>query len=117
MDRHIKRLGALAGVVGPLLLAAYFGAPALTGWPFAGASPERLTAYANSHQLLFYAGGWLQATGSVLCVAFFLVLLRMSETRDPFITGLVLVGSRRPARHCSRRSRPDRGASRRGIGG
>lgn len=63
-DHRILRWGAAAGIVGPQLLTAYFTAPALAGWPYSGASPEALTAYARSHSLLFYAGGWLQATGA-----------------------------------------------------
>ncbi len=54
-DRQIQRFGALAGVIGPQLLVAYFSAPALTGWSFAGAAPDRLIAYANGHKMLFYA--------------------------------------------------------------
>jgi hypothetical protein len=49
-----------------VLLAAYFIAPALTNWPYAAESPGKLTAYATAHHLLFYVGGWLQATGALL---------------------------------------------------
>lgn len=73
-------LGALAGIAGPILLVIYFAAPAVTHWPYAGASPGELVKYANTHALLFYAGGWLQATGALLSIVFFLVLLKLSET-------------------------------------
>lgn len=86
-------LGAAAGVTGPILLVIYFAVPALAGWPYAGASPQRLIAYANSHTLLFYAGGWLQATGAVLSILFFLTLLRRSGTAGQ-LSGLVtMVGA------------------------
>lgn len=92
-DRRLLRWGAAAGIVGPLLLAAYFAAPALAGWPYAGASPEALTAYARSHAVLFYAGGWLQATGAVLSALFFLTLLRLSAHRDELVSAVVYVGA------------------------
>lgn len=92
-DRRLERLCAACGIVGPLLLAAYFGAPALVGWPYSGASPDVLTRYAQSHQLLFYAGGWLQATGSVLSVAFFILLLQLTGRRDRAEGAVVIVGS------------------------
>jgi hypothetical protein len=88
----VARLGAVAGVAGPLLLAAYFGAPALAGWPFSGASPDALMAYARAHVLLFYVGGWLQATGALLSGVFFLVLVQMSGARDRLEGLIVAVG-------------------------
>lgn len=91
-DRRVERLGAIAGIAGPLLLAAYFGAPALAGWPFSGASPDSLIAYARAHELLFYAGGWLQAMGAVLSSIFFLVLVQLSGARDRLEGLVVAVG-------------------------
>ncbi len=64
--------------LGALLLAAYFGAPGLAAWPFAGAAPDALVAYARSHELLFCAGGWLQATGALLSGLFLLLLVQLS---------------------------------------
>jgi hypothetical protein len=87
---RLRKLGALAGIAGPILLVIYFVTPALTGWPYAGASAQHLTAYANSHALLFYAGGWLQATGALLSILFFLTLLKLSDTPMTF-AGLVTV--------------------------
>ena len=37
--RRLQILGALAGIIGPALLAAYFIIPALIGWPNAAESP------------------------------------------------------------------------------
>jgi len=77
----LNRIGVVSGVVGPLLLAVYFGAPALTGWPYAGADPDHLLRYAQSHEQLFYAGGWLQVTGALLSLVFLLVLvIRRGQT-------------------------------------
>jgi hypothetical protein len=69
--RRLRVLGALAGITGPVLLVAYFTAPALVSWPYAGASPSKLIAYATAHRLLFYSGGWLQVTGALLSMVFF----------------------------------------------
>ena len=79
--RRLRVLGALAGITGPVLLVAYFTAPALVGWPSAGASPGKLITYATAHRLLFYSGGWLQVTGVLLSIVFFLVLLQLSGAR------------------------------------
>jgi len=90
---RLERLGAIAGIVGPILLTLYFGAPALTGWPYSGASPDALVEYARSHALLFYLGGWLQATGSLLSVLFFLVLLQASGRRNELEGALLSLGA------------------------
>ncbi|WP_055490363.1 hypothetical protein [Streptomyces sp. TP-A0356] len=70
----------------------YFAVPALAGWPYAGASPHQLISYANSHTLLFYAGGWLQATGATLSILFFLTLLNHSGTARQMAGLVTLVG-------------------------
>jgi hypothetical protein len=82
-----ERLGAIAGILGPLFLAA------LVGWPFSGAAPDVLVAYARSHELLFFAGGWLQATGALLSCVFFLVLVHVSDASYRFDGLLVIVGA------------------------
>jgi hypothetical protein len=89
---QLRRLGWMAGVAGPVLLIVYFATPALVHWPFAGESAPQLITYANSHSLLFYAGGWLQATGAVLSILFFLSLLRLSDTLSSFAGLVTLVG-------------------------
>jgi hypothetical protein len=93
-ERRLRMLGALAGIIGPVLLVAYFtaGIPALTGWPDATESPAKLTAYANAHKLLFYTGGWLQATGALLSVVFLLVLLQRSGARSTLAGSVALTG-------------------------
>lgn len=91
-ERRLRTLGALAGIIGPLLLVAYFSAPALVNWPYAGASPGKLVAYATAHRLLFYGGGWLQATGALLSIVFFLVLLQLSGARGSLAGSITLTG-------------------------
>ncbi|HEX6348785.1 MAG TPA: hypothetical protein VF160_05265 [Candidatus Dormibacteraeota bacterium] len=91
-DRRLQGWSAAAGILGPLLLGAYFGAPALAAWPYAGASPDALVAYARSHAILFYAGGWLQATGALLSIAFFVALTHLSGRRDELAAVAVYVG-------------------------
>lgn len=85
------RLTAASGVAGTFALAAYFAAPAFLGWPFAGASAARLSAYALDHQALFYAGAWLQTTGTLLSVIFFLALVRMTGAARGLPATLVIV--------------------------
>ena len=88
----VRRWGAASGIVGPLLLTIYFAAPAFANWPYSGGSPDDLMRYADSHQTLFYAGAWLQATGAASSVFFFLVLVWLSKARDS-IAGLTTIVS------------------------
>jgi hypothetical protein len=89
-DRTLRKVAGLCGVAGPIALTVYFAAPALTNWPYAGASAAHLTAYANSHQTLFFAGAWFQATGTLLSIIFFLAIVELAgaATRLP---GLVVI--------------------------
>jgi hypothetical protein len=91
--RFVTRLTALCGVAGTAALSAYFIAPAFLNWPYAGASPAQLTAYALDHQSLFYAGAWLQSTGTLLCVVFFMSLVRLSGALNRLPGILVVVAS------------------------
>lgn len=91
--RRVRRWGAAAGIAGPVLLAVYFATPALVGWPYAGATPDRLIAFATRHALLFYAGGWLQVTGALLSVLFFLVLLQLSGARARLAGAVTITGA------------------------
>ncbi|KHL01608.1 hypothetical protein [Sinomonas humi] len=77
----VRRFAVAAGILGPLLLVAYFATPAFVGWPYAGADPDQLVAYANGHTLLFYAGGWLQVTGAAASILFFLWIVHRSRAR------------------------------------
>jgi hypothetical protein len=90
--RRLRIVAALAGITGPVLLAAYFLTPALVGWPSAGESAGRLTAYADAHRLLFYLGGWLQASGALLSVVFILVLLQRSGARRALAGSATIIG-------------------------
>jgi hypothetical protein len=92
LGRRLRVLGALAGITGPMLLAAYFFTPAFISWPSAAESPGKLAAYATAHRLLFYLGGWLQATGALLSVVFLLVLLQLSGARRTLAGAATLTG-------------------------
>jgi hypothetical protein len=89
-DRTLRNVAGLCGVAGPIALTVYFAAPALTNWPYAGTSAAQLTAYANTHQTLFFAGAWFQATGTLLSIVFFLAIVQLAgaATRLP---GLVVI--------------------------
>jgi hypothetical protein len=89
----MRKWGAAAGILGPVLLVIYFATPAFVHWPYAGASPTDLIAYATAHSSLFYVGGWLQVTGAALSVLFFLVLLQLSGARARLAGAVTLVGA------------------------
>lgn len=81
-DTEFHPWAAACGIAGFVALAIYFAAPAFTGWPYAGAAPADLERYANAHPTLFYAGAWLQVTGALLSVLFFLAVVRMADTQS-----------------------------------
>jgi hypothetical protein len=91
-ERRLRVLASVAGIAGPVLLAAYFSLPAFVHLPSAGASPGEVIAFASAHRLLFYLGGWFQVTGSLLSVAFLLVLLQLSDARRTLAGSATLIG-------------------------
>src|SRR5215472_13287751 len=92
-NREFRKLAATCGLAGPALLVAYFAAPAFLGWPYAGATEPELVRYATSHQTLFYAGQWLQGTGTMLCVVFFVALLHAAGPLARPSAVVALIGS------------------------
>ena len=92
-DLNVRRIGSLCGIAGAIALAIYFGAPALLGWPFAGGSAAELAAYARSHEILFYAGAWLQGTGALLSTVFIRALLRLARATTTLPGLVTLVGT------------------------
>jgi len=74
---------AVSGVLGSLLLVVYFAAPllapSLAGVVYSAnpATDQVVDAGRRSHDLLF-VGTWLQATGALLSVVFFLGVARMA---------------------------------------
>jgi hypothetical protein len=86
----LRNIAGVCGIAGPIALTVYFAAPAFTNWPYAGASATHLITYANSHQTLFFAGAWFQATGTLLSIVFFLAIVALAgaSTRLP---GLVVI--------------------------
>ena len=87
---NTRRWLAASGLVGLLALAVYFVAPALTGWPFGGGSSSVIAAYASSHEALFFAGAWLQVTGTMLIVIFFIGLVASARATTG-VSGLVVI--------------------------
>lgn len=70
---------AWCGIAGPILLALYFGIPALVprlGSLVYSGSPttERIVAVGADYHHLLTFGGWVQGTGALLCVLFLLGL-------------------------------------------
>jgi len=77
-DQSLRKLGVVCGIIGPLLLTMYFATPAFVGWPDASAPTDLLIQYAKAHEVVFYLGAWLQSTGALLSVVFFLVLVQLA---------------------------------------
>lgn len=89
---RLRILAALAGIVGPVLLVAYFVTPLFVGWPSATEPAGKVAAYADAHRVLFYFGGWLQGSGAALSVVFLLILLQHSGAMRNLSGSVTLVG-------------------------
>ena len=89
-ERGVRQVGGWCGILGSLLVAAYFLAPAFLDWPYGGASGVAITTYARSHAVLFGGGAWLQVTGTLLSVVFFLSVVHLARAASS-LAGLVTV--------------------------
>jgi hypothetical protein len=89
-NRSLSRFGMVCGIIGPLLLTFYFATPAFVSWPSAGAPTDQLVQFAKTHEALFYLGAWLQCTGALLSVVFFLVLVQLAGAQR-HLAGLVTI--------------------------
>lgn len=81
---------AVSGLAGLLALAAYYVSPYLANWPNGGGSASVIAAYGLSHEALFFGAAWLQATGTVLIVTFFLGLVAAAGAVTR-LSGLVVI--------------------------
>jgi hypothetical protein len=80
----------VCGIIGPLLLTMYFATPVFVSWPSVDVPAEQLVRFANTHEALFYLGAWLQCTGALLSVAFFLVLVQLAGAQRD-LAGLITI--------------------------
>ncbi|HEY2505719.1 MAG TPA: hypothetical protein VGI58_04330 [Streptosporangiaceae bacterium] len=92
-----RRLVVLCGVLGPLMLAAYFAVPLFVsplGRLLYAAHPgtAAVVDIGRRYHELLEVGAWLQATGALLAVIFFLALAEGAGPRT-LAAKLTLVGS------------------------
>jgi hypothetical protein len=86
------------GVAGPILLALYFGVPALVphlgSLTYNGGTPStgRIVAVGADYHLLLSIGGWLQGTGALLCVVFLLALAHWSGNGSGLPARILVLG-------------------------
>jgi len=93
-----RGLVAACGIAGAVMLAAYFAAPVFAS-PLARvvyaanpATAQVLAAGRRYHELL-YAGSWLQATGALLAVVFFVALADMPGGNRGLAAKITQLGS------------------------
>lgn len=93
--RWFRTLIPLCGILGVILLGAYFGVGFATGL---GTLPPTATLaqvlrVATQYHDLWYLGAWLQATGSTLSVIFFIALVQRAGRAATLAGMLTLLGS------------------------
>ncbi len=93
--RRSLLLIALSGIVGTVLLVLYFGIGAAVGLATLppGATLAQVLNVATQYHDLWYMGTWLQATGSLLSVIFFLALVHQAGGTARLAGVLTLLGS------------------------
>jgi hypothetical protein len=96
MSAQLSRvLIALSGIQGTVLLGLYFGVGFSTGLAqlSSAATQTQVVSVATQYHTLWYLGTWLQATGSLLSVVFFLALVQKSGATARLAGLLTTVGS------------------------
>jgi hypothetical protein len=88
-------LTALCGILGTVLLGLYFGIGASIGLAQLppGAKAAQILRVATQYHDLWFLGTWLQATGSLLSVIFFLALVHLANGTTRLAGVLALLGS------------------------
>lgn len=93
--RRTQLLTALSGILGTILLGLYFGIGAGVG--LATLPPEatqaQIVSMATQYHDLWYIGTWLQGTGTLLSVIFFLSLVQQAGASAKLSGVLTLLGS------------------------
>jgi hypothetical protein len=89
--RPTRVLAAVCGILGVIALGVYFGAaPPL---PALDASAPQVADVGARYHLLLLLGAWLQATGTLLCVVFFLALVWLAAATTRLAGMLTMVGA------------------------
>ena len=96
MSAQLSRiLVGLCGIFGTIVLGLYFGvgfSAGLAQLP-ASATMTQVVSVAIQHHTLWFFGTWLQATGSLLSVIFFLALVQRAGQTASLAGLLTIVGS------------------------
>ncbi len=86
---------ALCGIFGTVLLGLYFGVGFSAGLAqlSSSATMAQVVSVATQHHTLWFLGTWLQATGSLLSVVFFLALVQRAGATARLAGLLTILGS------------------------
>lgn len=86
---------ALCGILGTVLLGAYFGVGFSLGLAQLppNATLAQVLSVATQYQSMWFLGAWLQATGSLLSVIFFLALVHRAGAAARLAGMLTMLGS------------------------
>ncbi len=93
--RRARLLTALCGILGTIMLGLYFGIGAGVGLATLPpeATQEQILTMATKYHDLWYLGTWLQGTGTLLSVIFFLALVQQAGAASKLAGMLTLLGS------------------------
>ncbi len=93
--RRARLLTALCGILGTIMLGLYFGIGAGVGLATLPpeATQDQILSMATKYHDLWYLGTWLQGTGTLLSVIFFLALVQQAGAASKLAGMLTLLGS------------------------
>ncbi len=93
--RRARLLTALCGILGTIMLGLYFGIGAGVGLATLPpeATQDQILTMATKYHDLWYLGTWLQGTGTLLSVIFFLALVQQAGAASKLAGMLTLLGS------------------------
>lgn len=83
----------VCGIVGPLLLAAYFNVGTVVALPAASAPTAHIAAFATSHETLLLVAGWLLGTGTLVSLVFYLALVHLARAATRLAGLATIVGA------------------------
>jgi hypothetical protein len=92
-SRSFRMAMGVCGIVGPLLLAAYFNVGTLVALPAPSAPAAHIAAFATAHETLLLLAGWLLGTGTLVSLVFYLGLVHLARAATRLAGLATIVGA------------------------
>lgn len=91
--RPFRMAVGVCGIVGPLLLAAYFNVATVVALPAPSAPAAHIAAFAAANQTLLLLAGWFLGTGTLVSLVFYLGLVHLARAATRLAGLATIVGA------------------------